>query len=56
VIAILENRDGATLASQARELSPEQAAGTRRWFTSFGSCSIDEPRHDLIDLDLLEDL
>jgi hypothetical protein len=56
VIAVLEDRDGARLAAQARELSPEQAAGTRRWFTSFGSCSIDEPRRDLIDLDLLEDL
>jgi hypothetical protein len=53
--AALENREGGTLAGQARELTPEQAAGTRRWFTSFGSCSIGEPRHDLIALDLLED-
>jgi hypothetical protein len=53
--AVLENRQGGTLARQARELAPEQAAGTRRWFTSFGSCSIDEPRQDLIALGLLED-
>jgi hypothetical protein len=53
--AVLENREGGTLAGQARELTAEQAAGTRRWFTSFGSCSIAEPRHDLIALDLLED-
>jgi hypothetical protein len=55
MVAVLENREGGTLAGQARELTAEQAAGTRRWFTSFGSCSIDEPRHDLIALDLLED-
>lgn len=53
--AVLENREGGTLAGQARELTAEQATGTRRWFTSFGSCSIAEPRHDLITLDLLED-
>ena len=52
--ALLETRDGETLAAKARELTEEQAAGTRRWFTSFGSCSIDEPRHDLTALGLLE--
>jgi hypothetical protein len=52
--AVLANRDGERLAAQARELSEDQAAGTRRWFTSFGSCSIDEPRHDLSTLKLLE--
>jgi hypothetical protein len=54
VAAVLENRDGETLAARARVLSEDQAAGTRRWFTSFGSCSIDEPRHDLTALGLLE--
>ena len=54
VAAVLANRDGERLAAQARELSEDQAAGTRRWFTSFGSCSIDEPRHDLTTLKLLE--
>jgi hypothetical protein len=54
--ALLENRDGETLAAKAAELSEDQAAGTRRWFTSFGSCSIDEPRHDLTALNLLESL
>ncbi|HEU4945813.1 MAG TPA: hypothetical protein VFT31_01535 [Kribbella sp.] len=56
LLAVLENREGPALAGQARDLSPEQAAGTRRWFTSYGSCSIDEPRQDLIDLELMEDL
>jgi len=52
--ALLENRDGESLAAKAGELSEDQAASTRRWFTSFGSCSIDEPRHDLTNLGLLE--
>jgi hypothetical protein len=52
--ALLEERDGKTLAAKASELTEEQAASTRRWFTSFGSCSIDEPRQDLIALGLLE--
>ncbi|MEU4393689.1 hypothetical protein [Kribbella sp. NPDC023855] len=52
--AVLENRGGESLAAAAAALSEEQAAGTRRWFTSFGSCSIDEPRHDLTALNLLE--
>jgi hypothetical protein len=53
--ALLGERDGETLAERARALSDEQAASTRRWFTSFGSCSIDEPRTDLMTLRLLED-
>ena len=54
VAAILASRDGAALAARARELSEDQAAGVRRWFTSFGSCSIDEPVEDLTALGLLE--
>jgi hypothetical protein len=51
---VLASQDGGALADQGRKLSEDQAAGTRRWFTSFGSCSIDEPRHDLTTLKLLE--
>ena len=29
-------------------------AGTRRWFTSFGSCSVQEPLEDLVGLGLVE--
>jgi hypothetical protein len=54
VAALLENRDGEALAAKASELSEDQAVSTRRWFTSFGSCSIDEPHHDLTALGLLE--
>ncbi|TDW14887.1 hypothetical protein [Kribbella kalugense] len=56
LIAVLASRDGADLAARARELSDDQAANTRKWFTSFGSCSIDEPREDLTALSLLETL
>jgi hypothetical protein len=47
VVATLEERDGSALA--AADLS-----GSRRWFTSFGSCSIDEPLHDLRTLGLVQ--
>jgi hypothetical protein len=56
VAAVLASRDGDHLAARAGELSEDQAVGTRRWFTSFGSCSIDEPRHDLTTLKLMESL
>lgn len=46
VVATLESRDGAALA--ARDLT-----GVRRWFTSFGSCSIGEPLADLRALGLV---
>ncbi|WP_182525660.1 hypothetical protein [Nocardioides dongkuii] len=39
VIAVLEDRDPA--------LDPAELARGRRWFTSFGSCSVDEPLADL---------
>ncbi|ADB30893.1 hypothetical protein Kfla_1799 [Kribbella flavida DSM 17836] len=53
VTAVLEDRDGEALAARARELTEQQVAGTRKWFTSFGSCSIEEPRQDLAALGLL---
>ena len=51
VVAILENRDGAALAAQARDAD---LVGARRWFISFGSCSVREPLDDLFTLGLLE--
>ena len=44
---MLEERDGAALAGT-------DVAGARRWFTSFGSCSVTEPLDDLLALGLLE--
>jgi len=46
VVATLDERDGSALAAADR-------SGGRRWFTSFGSCSIDEPLADLRDLGLV---
>ncbi|MEU4195178.1 hypothetical protein AB0E69_24985 [Kribbella sp. NPDC026611] len=53
---ILGSRDGNELAARARELTEERAASARKWFTSFGSCSIDEPRQDLNTLNLMGDV
>jgi hypothetical protein len=50
VVDVLEQRDGAALAAQATELD---LAGARRWFTSFGSCSVIEPLADLRELGLI---
>jgi hypothetical protein len=50
VSATLDERDGAALAAAAREAD---LAGARRWFTSFGSCSVSDPLADLIALGLL---
>jgi len=43
----LDQRDGAALAAT-------DLGSVRRWFTSFGSCSVTEPLDDLISLELLE--
>lgn len=48
---LLDERDTGRLVELA---GAEDLAGARRWFTSFGSCSVDEPLEDLIDLGLLE--
>jgi hypothetical protein len=50
--AVLEQRDGAALAAG---LADGGVAAARRWFTSFGSCSVTEPRDDLIALGLVPD-
>src|SRR3954447_20439317 len=49
-VEVLEQRDGTALVAAARELD---LAGARRWFTSFGSCSVAEPWSDLHDLGLV---
>ena len=50
VVEILEQHDGAALVADAAGLD---LAGARRWFTSFGSCSVAEPLADLRGLGLL---
>ena len=47
-VATLEERDAGRLAA-----TDEDVARARRWFTSFGTCSIDEPLADLLALDLI---
>jgi hypothetical protein len=49
-VVVLEQRDGAVLVEAARELD---LVGARRWFTSFGSCSVAEPLADLRALGLV---
>ena len=52
VARVLDETDGAALASKL-ETDPDVAARTRRWFTSFGSCSVLEAHEDLVELGLL---
>lgn len=49
-VVVLEQREGGVLVEAARELD---LAGARRWFTSFGSCSVAEPWADLHTLGLV---
>jgi len=49
-VVVLEQREGDLLVEAARRLD---LAGARRWFTSFGSCSVTEPWADLRELGLV---
>lgn len=51
VVEVLERRDAEAVASDA---VAADLAGARRWFTSFGSCSVTEPLDDLVSLGILE--
>jgi hypothetical protein len=53
VAAILAQRDRAAIAAAVRALDGEIAAQIRWLFTSFGTCSTDEPVADLVSLGLL---
>ncbi len=53
VAGVLDETDGAAVASRVAA-DPDLAARTRRWFTSFGSCSVLEAHEDLVDLGLIE--
>lgn len=52
VARLLDETDREAVAERLRE-DPGTAARTRRWFTSFGSCSVLEAHEDLVDLGLL---
>ncbi len=49
-VTVLEQRESALLVEAAHELD---LAGARRWFRSFGSCSVAEPWADLRELGLV---
>ena len=51
VTRVLDDHYTNDLVALARQGDLE---GARRWFTSFGSCSVDEPRDELVGLGLLE--
>ena len=53
VAAILDEQDDAALITLAMNT---ELSGGRRWFTSFGSCSVEEPLESLVATGLLEDL
>ena len=52
-VALNEN-DPASIVAALRDRPVEDLTATRRWFTSFGSCSVLEPHDDLVDLGLVE--
>ena len=52
VVEVLEQTDGAALAERVLR-DPDEAARTRRWFRSFGSCSVLEAHEDLVELELV---
>ena len=52
VAQVLDETDGAAVAERL-SADPDEAARTRRWFTSFGSCSVLDAHEDLVELGLL---
>jgi hypothetical protein len=55
IAAILAQRDRTVIAAAAAALDPDTAAGIRWLFTSFGTCSTEEPVADLVSLGLLSE-
>ena len=53
VTELLDEHDATRVRELLHQLGEEGIAATRRWFTSFGSCSVADPLRDLTDLDLL---
>lgn len=50
---VLGKRDAAAIRSMIDDVGPDALVSARRWFRSFGSCSITEPVDDLVSLGLL---
>ena len=56
VSTILDEADASVVVDRCEDVRDDGLAAARRWFTSFGSCSVLEPLEDLVDLELLPDL
>jgi hypothetical protein len=52
--ALLAERSADTVAARVAALGEDRVAAARRWFVSFGTCSIDDPVADLVGLGLLD--
>ena len=55
LVEALADRDAGHVAGRVRALDDRAAASARRWFTSFGSCSVSDPLADLLRLRVLQD-
>ncbi len=53
--AVLAERDPRRVADGVRALGDDAAASARRWFRSFGSCSVSEPVEDMAALGVGQD-
>jgi hypothetical protein len=53
VAELLDTDDATRTAARVRDVGADGIVSARRWFRSFGSCSIAEPRDDLVALDLM---
>jgi hypothetical protein len=56
VAEVLATTEAVTVRDGLLDAGPDGLVSARRWFVSFGSCSVLEPLEDLIELDLLPDL
>jgi hypothetical protein len=54
VSAVLDIEDTDSVLQRLEEAGEDGVVSARRWFTSFGSCSVLEPLEDLVDLGLLD--
>jgi hypothetical protein len=50
----LNQEDATTVVAALTDRPQAELESTRRWFTSFGSCSVLEPHDDLVELGLVE--
>ncbi len=55
-VNLREERDAPVVKDLLRQTGEDKLVSTRRWFASFGSCSVLDPVQDLVALGLLPDL